>query len=54
MNIYDYILIGVLVAALHRAVGYIVKHKGSCCGDCSQCGTNCNKREEDFHENHER
>lgn len=46
MNIYDYILIGALVAAVHRAIGYIVKHKGSCRGDCSQCTAACKKKED--------
>ncbi|MBR3786687.1 MAG: FeoB-associated Cys-rich membrane protein [Firmicutes bacterium] len=53
MNVLDYILLGIIAVAAIFAVRHMKTNKG-CCGDCSRCGTNCNKREEDFHENHER
>ena len=50
MNLIDYLLIAVIVVAVHHAMGRVIKNKGGCCGDCSGCASKCKKREENFHE----
>ncbi|XOQ49582.1 MAG: Virus attachment protein p12 family protein [Eubacteriales bacterium] len=37
MQIADYILITIIALLFLLAVRYSIKHRHSCCGDCSKC-----------------
>ncbi|MEA4972110.1 MAG: FeoB-associated Cys-rich membrane protein [Candidatus Metalachnospira sp.] len=44
MNIFDWIIIVLVVLCLFFAIRYMIKHKGGCCGgSCSSCSGNCSE-----------
>lgn len=46
MNLWDYLILAGIVVLAVLAVRYSIRHKNSCCGDCTQCHghESCNRK----------
>lgn len=46
MNGWDWLLTGLIAAAVLRGLGQM-RRKGGCCGCCGDCAARCGRREQD-------
>ncbi|NLJ31128.1 MAG: hypothetical protein GX424_05965 [Clostridiales bacterium] len=37
MDFWDYLIIAAVILLAGFAIRYSLRHKGSCCGDCTRC-----------------